>query len=122
EVDVAAEVGGADRARAQLQLDAEQLGALAQALELGGIELLDPRVIADLEHLAAQVRGAVDRAGQVQRREVAVAGLPEQRVAADPDLHAVVTPLWSAGPCGASGDALRCWRKGTHRTAKWSTG
>src|SRR5699024_2187249 len=68
------------------------LGALAQLLQLGRVEPLDPRVVTDLEDLAPQLGSAIDHPGDAQGLAIALGQLPEQGIGSDADLHALFAP------------------------------
>src|SRR5699024_4386545 len=88
----AVQVLATDGASAELELEAEDLGALAQLLQLGRVEPLDPRVVTDLEDLAPQLGSAIDHPGDAQGLGIALGQLPEQGIGSDADLHALFTP------------------------------
>src|SRR5699024_694686 len=87
EADVPREVVAADAPGAELECDTQDLGTLAQIPQRGRIEVLEARVVTDLEDIAAELCGAVDHPLDAQRSGIAVGALPEQGVGADADLH-----------------------------------
>src|SRR5699024_9367169 len=92
DVEVAVQVLATDGASAELELEAEDLGALAQLLQLGRVEPLDPRVVTDLEDLAPQLGSAIDHPGDAQGLGIALGQLLDQGIGSAADLHALLAP------------------------------